>query len=159
MTSQNTPSPSHAVAPANPAQTPAPAPAPALTNLVVAMLSVFEGCYLNSYRDSGGVWTIGYGHTKGVQANQTITHDEAVKLLLEDISGLIHLVQDKPVCEAAALVDFGYNCGEGWLLAVLSGKASVADPRHTHDRHGNVLPGLVKRRNFEIAMIEAARER
>ena len=32
----------------------------------VALLKKFEGCELEAYQDSVGVWTIGYGHTKGV---------------------------------------------------------------------------------------------
>jgi lysozyme len=30
------------------------------------MTEEFEGCSLTSYQDSGGVWTIGWGHTTGV---------------------------------------------------------------------------------------------
>ena len=32
----------------------------------IALIKKFEGCELESYQDSVGVWTIGYGHTKGV---------------------------------------------------------------------------------------------
>ena len=31
----------------------------------------FEGCRLAAYPDTGGVWTIGYGHTKGVAEGRT----------------------------------------------------------------------------------------
>ena len=30
-------------------------------------LKSFEGCRLQAYQDAAKVWTIGYGHTKGVR--------------------------------------------------------------------------------------------
>ena len=39
----------------------------------IALLKHFEGCELNAYQDSVGVWTIGYGHTKGVERGMKIT--------------------------------------------------------------------------------------
>ena len=32
----------------------------------IALIKKFEGCELKAYQDSVGVWTIGFGHTKGV---------------------------------------------------------------------------------------------
>jgi lysozyme len=44
-----------------------------------------EGCRLTAYRDSGGVWTIGYGHTgPEVHANLTWTQAEAESHLAID---------------------------------------------------------------------------
>ena len=31
------------------------------------LIKKFEGCKLIAYKDSGGVYTIGYGHTKNVK--------------------------------------------------------------------------------------------
>lgn len=36
------------------------------------LIESFEGLRLTAYQDSVGVWTIGYGHTKGVKKGQTI---------------------------------------------------------------------------------------
>ena len=44
----------------------------------------YEGCRLRAYQDSLGVWTIGYGHTHGVQSGDVITQAEADELLEED---------------------------------------------------------------------------
>ena len=33
----------------------------------LALIKKFEGLELNAYKCPAGVWTIGYGHTKGVQ--------------------------------------------------------------------------------------------
>jgi len=38
----------------------------------------------NAYKDSVGVWTIGYGHTDGVVSGMKITKQQALELLRED---------------------------------------------------------------------------
>ena len=43
-----------------------------------------EGIKLDAYQDGGGVWTIGYGHTKNVKQGDKITKEEAEKLYKED---------------------------------------------------------------------------
>lgn len=51
------------------------------------LLKTFEGCRLTSYRDIGGILTIGYGHTgSNVYEGQHITQDQADSLLLSDIA-------------------------------------------------------------------------
>ena len=49
------------------------------------ILKYFEGCKLTAYQDSVGVWTIGYGHTKGVYDGMTITQDQAEQMLLSEL--------------------------------------------------------------------------
>ena len=49
----------------------------AITELCATLLGVLEGEALKAYQDSGGVWTIGFGHTAGVTAGMTCTHEEA----------------------------------------------------------------------------------
>jgi lysozyme len=45
-----------------------------------------EGCRLSVYKDTVGVWTIGYGRTKGITANtKPITQEQADAWLLEDL--------------------------------------------------------------------------
>ena len=48
------------------------------------LIKRFEGCRLTAYRDSVGVWTIGYGHTKGVHSGQTISMGQATEYLRQD---------------------------------------------------------------------------
>ena len=50
-----------------------------------SLIKKFEGCELESYQDSVGVWTIGFGHTKGVRQGQSITKDEALAMLDEEL--------------------------------------------------------------------------
>lgn len=53
---------------------------------VLADLRRHEGCRLSVYKDSVGVYTIGYGHTKGVNGSTSpITREQAEKLLREDM--------------------------------------------------------------------------
>jgi lysozyme len=39
----------------------------------LTLLKQFEGCRLDAYQDTAGVWTIGYGHPDGVTEGMTIT--------------------------------------------------------------------------------------
>jgi len=120
--------------------------------LAGALIASFEGEKHIAYRDSGDVWTIGFGHTKDVHQNLTCNHAQAVEWLREDAAGLFALVKDLPTAHAAALVSFGYNCGRSRLESVLAGHDTIGNPVHTTDRHGNVQPGLVARRRLEEAL-------
>lgn len=44
-----------------------------------------EGCSLTAYKDSGGVWTIGYGHIKNVLPTDIISQEQADLFLLQDL--------------------------------------------------------------------------
>ncbi len=43
----------------------------------LALTEKAEGCRLTAYRDSGGVWTNGYGNTHGVVPGSIITQQQA----------------------------------------------------------------------------------
>ncbi len=47
----------------------------------IDLIKKFEKLELVSYPDTGGVWTIGYGHTAGVKPGMTITKEKAEELL------------------------------------------------------------------------------
>ena len=51
----------------------------------IELIKAFEGCKLFAYRDSVGVATIGYGHTRGVKMGQAITQQQAEQYLREDL--------------------------------------------------------------------------
>lgn len=132
-----------------------------LAQLAGSLIASFEGCRLASYQDSGGVWTIGFGHTGTVHGIRldvgvSITQAEANDLLAADMSFLFHQVSNRPILEAAALLSFGYNCGSGTLQRVLMGGAELT--AFVHDAHGSMLPGLVARRNLEAALIATSKQ-
>lgn len=49
------------------------------------LIKAFEGCKLFAYRDSVGIPTIGYGHTKNVKIGQAITQQQADDFLRADL--------------------------------------------------------------------------
>lgn len=124
-----------------------------VAELLAALLHVFEGCRLEAYQDSGGVWTIGFGHTAGVKQGDTCTPEQAAQWLPEDSAPLLQLVKDEPMIAAAAWASFGYNRGYHSLQLALAGKLDMRTI--VHDRFGHVLPGLVARRGLEWALIES----
>jgi GH24 family phage-related lysozyme (muramidase) len=128
-----------------------------LPELCSALISVFEGCRLQAYRDTGGVWTIGYGHTgRDVNQDTKWTQQQADEQLAKDQAHLFQMVAGRPLLEAGALVSFGYNCGAGALARVLGGQASLDD--FVHDRLGHTLPGLVSRRRLERTLAEIGKQ-
>ena len=75
----------------------------------------FEGVRLQAYPDSGGVWTIGYGHTKDVKKGDHITQYQAEQLLKEDLAQFEAMANKVRGLNTQgkydAVVDFLYNCG------------------------------------------------
>jgi len=124
-----------------------------LALLAAALIASWEGLRTSAYQDSGGVWTIGLGHTAGVHSGDTCTPEQAAGWLAEDAAPLLSVVKDEPLVAAAAYVSFGYNCGRASLEHVLAGKANLVE--FVHDRHGNVLDGLARRRRAEQALIDS----
>lgn len=125
-------------------------------------LKMFEGYRAEAYRDSAGVWTIGYGHTHGVRPGQRITRAQAESLLRGDVleaeryvnSLGLKLTQGK----FDALTDFAYNVGTealagSTLLAKIRAGAPTeavqAEFRRWVYAGGKRLAGLVKRREWE----------
>ena len=129
------------------------------------ILKFFEGCRLTAYQDSVGVWTIGYGHTKGVHSGMSITQEEAEQMLLaelEEYEGYIEKYVTVPLTQNQfdALVVWVYNLGptnfrRSTLLKELnSGNYTAAGNEITkwNKAGGKVLAGLVKRREAEAEL-------
>ena len=51
----------------------------------IALIKIFEGCKLESYRCAANVVTIGYGHIKTAKEGMVISQEEAEDLLMQDI--------------------------------------------------------------------------
>lgn len=130
------------------------------------LIKGFEGLRLDAYQDSGGVWTIGYGHTSGVRPGQRITQAQADQFLREDSGWAQQAVRDMvkvPLTQKQfdALTSFTYNMGTGGfgnssLLAKLNrGDYAGAQNEfrlYVHDSAGNRLEGLVRRRAAEAQL-------
>lgn len=130
--------------------------------VLLEALKGFEGCRLVAYADAVGVWTIGYGHTKGVKKGMVISQGQAEQLLKGDLLVYERFVNRLGVARTQgqfdALVDFAYNLGCGALegsslLAAIRGGAGEARIRAEFAKWrfagGRVLAGLVKRRAWE----------
>jgi GH24 family phage-related lysozyme (muramidase) len=126
------------------------------------LIKRYEGCELTAYQDSGGVWTIGYGHTAGVHSSMTITQEQAEQLLAEDLmefAGYVDNTYYVPFTaelnenQRDALISFAFNCGQGSLKQLCQGRTVEEIAEHmlnyTKDASGNRLAGLVRRRRAE----------
>lgn len=51
----------------------------------IALIQSFEACAETAYVDADGVWTIGWGHTNGVNPGDTCTAAQASEWLREDL--------------------------------------------------------------------------
>ena len=122
------------------------------------LIESFEGLRLKAYQDSVGVWTIGYGHTKGVKQGQVITQQQAQAFLQQDLAVAEAAVNRLGLTltgnQFAALVSFTFNLGAGNLTKLLkNGLAAVADRILLFDHAGGkALPGLTRRRKAERAL-------
>lgn len=91
----------------------------ALVNQVHHDLKRHEGCRLKPYQDTEGVWTNGYGHTKGITKNSpVITQDQAEEWLREDIQDaladakrLISNYNDLSLVRKSVVVNMAFNLG------------------------------------------------
>ncbi len=129
----------------------------------IELIIQYEGCRLTAYKCPAGVWTIGYGHTKGVKEGDCLSSEkEARQLLMKDLEQYCQSVRD---CISTrklifvpnqnqfdALVSFCYNCGAGNLQKLVSGKTplQIAQEMLAYNKGGGViLRGLVERRQKE----------
>lgn len=128
----------------------------------------FEGLRLEAYQDSGGIWTVGYGHTGAdVIAGKCVSGLEAESLLRADLRTAIdcvnmgtktHLEQ----YEFDALVDFCFNVGRGnfnrstLLQSVNRRQMESAAEQFLEWTHvkGQTNRGLQRRRSAERAMFK-----
>ena len=128
----------------------------------IALIKHFEGCETKAYQCSADVWTIGYGHTRGVREGDEITEDKAQYMLLEDLKHFegyvdrlveVSLNQD----QFDALVSWTFNLGptnlkESTLLEKLNAghyEEVPAQMARWNRSNGEILEGLKRRRAAE----------
>ncbi len=131
------------------------------------IIKAFEALRLKAYRDAVGVWTIGWGHTKGVRPGMVITEAEAGRLLRIDVEdaeeAVTRATKGYPTTENqfSALVSFTFNVGAGGLQKssvlkqhraghyALAGAAFMLWVKGTINGRKQTLRGLVRRRQAE----------
>ena len=129
----------------------------------INLIKQFEGVRLTAYKCPAGVYTIGYGHTRGVQRGMKITEEEASAYLTADLrnsekaveryDSVYHWNQN----EFDALVSFTFNCGAANLRSLLrNGRRNRSQIAATLPLYrkagGKVLKGLERRRAAEKAL-------
>ena len=129
----------------------------------INLIKQFEGVRLTAYKCPAGVYTIGYGHTRGVKRGMKITEEEASAYLTADLrnsekaveryDSVYHWNQN----EFDALVSFTFNCGAANLRSLLRNgrrnRSQIAETLPLYRKAGGkVLKGLERRRVAEKAL-------
>ena len=129
----------------------------------INLIKQFEGVRLTAYKCPAGVYTIGYGHTRGVKRGMKITEEEASAYLTTDLlnsekaveryDSVYHWNQN----EFDALVSFTFNCGAANLRSLLRNgrrnRSQIAETLPLYRKAGGkVLKGLERRRAAEKAL-------
>lgn len=138
-----------------------------LSDTGAKLIEEFEGFRSHPYRDAVGVWTIGYGSTKGVGPNTPpVTRAQAHARLKREVDETYGAAVNQlglPLNQNRfdALTSFVYNVGPGALSPSTGiGRAlrrrdwrAAADELLRWDKAGGrALPGLTRRRRAERAL-------
>jgi len=135
----------------------------------INLIKEFEGYRSTAYKCTSGVWTIGWGHTKGVKEGNTITRAEAEKFLESDLVRFEQAVNDAGFPNINqnrfdAIVSLAFNIGTYNFSAAKSTLyrllANGCWNRQFIEQWwicwrisgGKVQPGLVRRREAEIKL-------
>lgn len=143
------------------------------TNVSAAkIIAEFEGLRLKAYKDSGGLWTIGYGTTVNpvtgipIKKGDTITKDTALTWLRMQTAATESQVKAKlkvpqSANQLAALTSLAYNIGLGafgrsTLLRLVNSNADkqkiAAEFVKWNRVKGQEVPGLTRRRQLEAEL-------
>jgi len=140
----------------------------------INLIKQFEGFRSKAYKDSVGVWTVGYGTTRirgrAVQSTDSLSEEAAVLALRADLQVFETRVRNNFLPknvggkqikftqnEWDALLSFTYNLGAGWAkdsglkkLIVANNKPAAANKILEYSKAGGrVLKGLLRRRTTE----------
>lgn len=131
----------------------------------ILLIKTFEGLRLAPYKDSVGVWTVGWGHTHCAEAlasvSLSITAEQACHLLDFDLhpveAGVTRLCPTLNQNQFDALCSFAFNLGvpalaqSNLLREILLGNVFAAAGEFARWVHAGdkVDPGLVRRREAE----------
>ena len=132
----------------------------------IDLIKRFESLALDAYVCPAGAWTIGWGHTAGVQPGMRITEQRAEELLgldIAEVEGNLTSVIHAPLTEGQndALVSLCFNLKGGprqlpkvapkLVAKINSGDYAAAALELLDINHANgaVLPGLTRRREAE----------
>lgn len=133
------------------------------SDVLIDKLKQFEGYRAKAYRCPAGVWTCGYGHTKGVTARTVCDKAKALAWLRSDLAPIESFLSAIPEVTKTqgrfdACADFCYNLGTGafrgsTLFKLIQKNASVAAIQAEFLKWiyagGKPMEGLKMRRRWE----------
>ena len=114
------------------------------------LIKKFEGCRLQAYQDSVGVWTIGYGTTNADKAITGTTIYQGLRISQATVDKYSQYGWNQN--EFDGLVSFAYNIGsiDGLTAHGSRTRAEIADKILAYNKAGGkVLAGLTRRRQEE----------
>lgn len=129
------------------------------------LIDKWEGLRLEAYQDGGGVWTIGWGHTKTARPGMKITREQAEELFLQDMA-VYQTAVNQSVKRPINQNQFDAFCSLCFNIGVSGFKGSTALKRFNEGNNlgaaeaitwwnkdnGKVVQGLVNRRAEEKAL-------
>lgn len=136
-----------------------------ISNSGLSLIKRYEGCRLKAYKDSVGVWTIGWGNTSHAKAGMDITQQQAETFLKEDIVPVERVLNGMGVNftqnQFDALCSWIFNLGTAnfnsstmrkYIIAK-KGDVEITDQLiKWHNAGGKPLTGLKRRRVAEANM-------
>ena len=136
----------------------------------VNFIKSHEALRLKAYQDSKGVWTIGWGHTKGVKPGDVITREQAEQFIRDDFAWVARTLnadlvtgRDKPLVtqnEFDALCSLVFNIGsQAYLDSTVRRKIKQGDKMAAarafkmwvYSEH-KFIQGLANRRADEVRL-------
>jgi lysozyme len=136
----------------------------------IDLIKEFEGYSERAYMCAGGKYTIGYGHTRGVEPGDTCTREQAERYLREDLQDAEEAVMaliSVPLTQNQfdMLVSLVYNIGSGnfydsTIRRVIN--LRIGDKEEYRrawmmwvKSRGKVLKGLIRRREAEFKLFSS----
>lgn len=139
----------------------------------IRLIKHFEGYREKPYKCSAGFWTVGYGHliTRGAELpsswNRTFSSGEIDDLLRADLQrfelGVLRMLRPMQPTQSVfdSAVSFSFNLGLGaWQRSSVRSALIRGDKKRAGEvllkycrAGGKILPGLVRRREAEYALL------
>jgi lysozyme len=136
--------------------------------ILIKLIKDSEGCKLKAYKCPAGIWTIGYGQTKGVKEGMVWTQQQADEDIIKTaLQAFNEAIKASPILttanmeKQAAIADFVYNLGitnynkSTLKLMVDKGNwvSASTEIKKWNKSNGTILNGLVKRRQLEADLL------
>lgn len=137
--------------------------------LALPIIKEFEGCRLRAYQCPAGIWTIGYGQTKGIKQGMQWTQEQAdadleqsVRSYAEQVLEVCPELEYEPPYRLASCTSLAYNIG---VNAFANSSVCSNTKKGEYEKASNsfllwnkaggkVLAGLVRRREAEKRLYE-----